>query len=349
MKKLILLITILVFWGCEEESDGSNIVGYTPTASALDPTVWEGTDNLNVDKLWQFNFYNYNGNLMWRFMDTCENSCGGSPYTLNTNVTPNEIDLAVNYGCMDDSYFGQTLKGIIEIQTETVNGIISFTGLNIAISEPGSASRPLSFSGADAYRVWTLDYVDINDPFYQDDFLVVDTDEDDDLSDEAECGGENDIDVSSTGCLDIDALFDPTGYRFYNTVETEYDSPTECSGSSETNDVSSPIDYYYEFTADGINTNSFNTAENGYEYCVFGSSLYIYYIQEYQFIEDQEIGTTYTMTSDSTYHIQYEASCSFCCHDNEVDCNANHNFTDYTTGDPQDMWKHCRISYWEGE
>ena len=342
MKKLILLITILVFWGCEEESDGSNIVGYTPTGSALDPTVWEGTDNLDVDKLWQFNFYNYNGNLMWRFMDTCENSCGGSPYTLNTNVTPNEIDLAVNYGCMDDSYFGQTLKGIIEIQTETVNGIISFTGLNIAISEPGSASRPSSFSGADAYRVWTLDYVDINDPFYQDDFLVVDTDEDDDLSDEAECGGENDIDVSSTGCLDIDALFDPTGYRFYNTVETEYDSPTECSGSSETNDVSSPTDYYYEFTADGINTN-FSSWGNEYEYCVFGSSLYIYYIEYYTGLGDQDIGTIYTMTSDSTFYRQIEANCIANPFDQTQEECAETN--DWGGNE----WRHCRISYWEGE
>jgi len=343
MKKLILLVAVLVFSGCEEEADAINILGYTSTGDVLDPTTWEGTDNLDDDKSWQFDFWNYNGNLMWRFQNTCENQCMGSPYTLNTNVTPNEIDFNVNIDCFDESYWGETLKGIIEIETVTYSGQIYFSGLTIAISEPGSDSRPSSFSDTDAYRVWDLDYVDINDPFYQDDFLVVDCDEDNDLSDEAECGGENESNVgvcAASGCGDGDALFDPIGYRFYNPSQTVYDSPTECSGSSETNDVSSSIDYYWEFTADGINTNSFNSAAYEYEYCVFGSSLYIYYIQEYQFIEDQEIGTIYTMTSDSTYHIQYEASCAYCCHETEEECNANASW---------EAWRHCRISYWEGE
>tara|TARA_B100000959_G_C14918981_1_gene598644 strand:- start:334 stop:1374 length:1041 start_codon:yes stop_codon:yes gene_type:complete len=342
MKKLILLTTILVFWGCEEESDNTNIVGYTSTNSTLDPTVWEGTDNLDDDKLWKFNFWNINGNLMWKFMDTCDNSCGGSPYTLNTNVTPNEIDFVVNYGCMEDSYLGKTVKGIIEIQTETANGAISFSGLTIAISEPGSDSRPSSFSDADANRVWTLDYVDIDDIFYVDNFLVVDCDEDGELSDEAECGGENDSNVGVcgvSGCGDNDALYDPTGYRVYKTSETVYDSPTECSGSSQTNEVNSAFPTYYEFTADGVNSNDMSNPYKEYEYCISGSSLYIYWYTEVGFSGPMETGRTYTMTSDSTYHIQYEAACSYCCHETEEECNDNASF---------DAWNHCHITYWEG-
>ena len=214
MKKLILLVAVLVFWGCEEEADGTMIVGYTPTNSILDPTTWEGTDNLDDDKPWQFNFYNYNGNLMWMFSDTCEDACGGSPYTLNTDVTPNTIDLVVNIGCMEDNYLGETLKGIIEIQTATYSGQEYFLGLTIAISEPGSDSRPSSFSETDAYRVWDLDYVDTDAMFYEDDFLVVDCDEDGEVSDEAECGGDNDSEVGicappEGSCPDTPGLFNP--------------------------------------------------------------------------------------------------------------------------------------------
>ena len=56
----MLLISVLVFWGCEEEADGTMIVGFAPTDSILDPTTWEGTDNLD-DTPWQFQFWNYGG------------------------------------------------------------------------------------------------------------------------------------------------------------------------------------------------------------------------------------------------------------------------------------------------
>ena len=99
----------------EEESNDNNFLGYTATDSELDPTTWEGTDqHLNP---WQFDFWNYNGNLMWRFRDPCDNACMGSPYTLNTNVTPNEIDLVINVGCMEESYFGKTAKGLHNVIT----------------------------------------------------------------------------------------------------------------------------------------------------------------------------------------------------------------------------------------
>ena len=337
MKKLILLVAVLVFWGCEEEADAINIVGYTPTGSILDPTNWEGTDNLDVDNSWQFNFWNYEGNLLWRFEDTCENSCMGGPYTLNTNVTPNEIDLVVNIDCFDESYFGETVIGIIDIQKETIDGTISFTGLTIAISEPGSDSRPTSFD--DAYRVWDLDYLDIDDIFYVDDFFVVDTDDDGDLLDEYECGGEN-LPDGPDACGIIDPIFDPIGFKIYKTSQLVYDSPTECSGSSETHELVEAFDYYYEFTDDGISSNVYSYS-NEWEYCIYGSSLYLYYINETGLGEPTEVGTTYTMTSDSTFHIQYEAGCSYCCHDNEEDCNENTN--------TQDPWKHCRITHWEAE
>lgn len=343
MKKILILIAILVFWGCEEESDGSNIVGYTPSASELDPTNWEGTDNLDVDNSWQFNFWNYNGNLMWRFMDTCENSCGGSPYTLNTDVTPNEIDLVVNIGCMEESYEGLTAKGIIDIQKETLNGTISFTGLTIAISAPGSDSRPTSFD--DAYRVWDLDYLDIDDPFYVDDFFVVDCDEDGELSDEAECGGENDSDVGvcappiGSGCDGDPPLYDPTGYRVYNTSQVIYDSETECSGSTDTTDLSVSFgSFYWEyFPGDSIYTNT-ALFGNEYKYCVSGSSLYIYYFTEILGTLTEVAYGTYTMTSDSTYHKLSEPYCT--CGPNYTSDTCNEECQN------SNPWRHCTIYHY---
>ena len=90
MKKIFILIPIIVFWGCEENPVTAGAV------PQLEGTKWQGVDNMDNSILWQFDFWDLNGNNMWRFRDFCDSSCGGTSYTLNTSANPAEIDLLIN-------------------------------------------------------------------------------------------------------------------------------------------------------------------------------------------------------------------------------------------------------------
>ena len=73
--------------------------------------------------------------------------------------------------------------------------------MTIATSEPGEP-RPSSFSG-DGARVWTLDYIDVDEPFYEDTF-------------------------GTDGYCEVQ--YSPIGYEFVIASAQMYVDTTECSG-----------------------------------------------------------------------------------------------------------------------
>ena len=103
MKLLIFLLTMMFFYSCEEDPVSANISS-TPELQGTSSTKWHGTYNTDDSILWELDFYELNGNNVWRFRDGCDNSCGGSSYELNASTTPKTVDFNVNVGCVFEGF-----------------------------------------------------------------------------------------------------------------------------------------------------------------------------------------------------------------------------------------------------
>ena len=142
MKKLILLITVLAFWGCDNSTGSGNITELEG--------IWNGTDNYS-DSIMRI--YNFSGSDFNYTEDGHANDEDGEWYvgtfSINTQTNPNQID-AVITDCQDWSgeceYIGATSLGIYKIE----NNILTY-----AAYEPGTPGRPSSFNDSYA-RVFIL-------------------------------------------------------------------------------------------------------------------------------------------------------------------------------------------------
>ena len=140
MKKLILLITVLAFWGCDNSTGSGNITELEG--------IWNGTDNYS-DSIMRI--YNFSGSDFNYTEDGHTNDEDGEWYvgtfSINTQTNPKQID-AVIIDCFPNGseYLGETALGIYKIEGNT---------LTLASHEPGVPTRPSSFSGGGT-RVWVL-------------------------------------------------------------------------------------------------------------------------------------------------------------------------------------------------
>ena len=140
MKKLILLITVLTFFGCDK-----------------DTTAPGGTGGVNTDNLTElegnWNGYVVNLSSGWTLImsgSVCSVTDGNDEWymgtvSINTQTNPKQIDVVITASAYSP-YIGTTALGIYKIENNT---------LTFAAYEPGTTSRPTSFNDSYA-RVFIL-------------------------------------------------------------------------------------------------------------------------------------------------------------------------------------------------
>ena len=128
MKKLMILITVLAFWGCEKDStdpgDGGNGNDFV--------TELEGTW-IGNDLTWVFSGSAYSATYAVEWYQ--------GTFSINTQTNPKQMD-AVITDCSNSDYTGTTGLGIYKIEGNI---------LTYASYAPGNTNRPTSFT--DSYAV----------------------------------------------------------------------------------------------------------------------------------------------------------------------------------------------------
>ena len=286
MKKILVIIALLVFLGCEKEEEAAGTTdpySYNPTE--LDG-VWRGINNKTHKIEWDFTFYDN----MFFLDDECEiNSCAGL-FSLNTTTTPKQIDIQI-LECYSDSSSiasaGDVVEGIYEIVVtedgywEQQQQMMYSYSLNISIPDSVGAPRPESFSD-DSNKNWIdIDYHDPNGAFFED----------------------------IVGCCN--PVYDPSGYTFEADYLLEYSSPSECSGDSTI--LPSSNNHYYTFTDSLVTSNDW-PYDSDWELCE--STLYRVIWSSWadgenagEYSGGQVSYSGFTMTSDSTMYLQDDGDC----------------------------------------
>ena len=142
MKKLIILITILAFWGCAKD-----LAGNSNNITELEG-IWSGTDNYSDIIIRTFNISGSDFNYTEvGHEDDEDGEWYIGTFTLNTSLYPKQIDITI-VDCYPDGseYLGLTSLGIYKIEADT---------LTIVAPEPGVSTRPSSFSDG-GIRVFVL-------------------------------------------------------------------------------------------------------------------------------------------------------------------------------------------------
>jgi uncharacterized protein (TIGR03067 family) len=138
--KALLLICIMtaslfVSGGCESKSGESEI---NEKVTELEGT-WIGTETGGRDGQWIIivteDRIDVNGPGKEDYKGT---------FTLNTNVSPNQMDFAITE-CSMDEYVGTTALGIYKVEGDK---------LTMAATEPGTTIRPALFDGSGDARVF---------------------------------------------------------------------------------------------------------------------------------------------------------------------------------------------------